>query len=392
MASKRAPAILTARPKFHPCQLATAPRTISTYGYEQAKALTFAEHGEPSKVLKLHGHSISPAHGSLITLRFLASPINPADINQIQGVYPSKPVFTTSLSTSSPIAVGGNEGVAEVIGVGSGVKTVAKGDWVIMKGPSFGTWRTHAQTDESSVFPIADKSGLTPIQAGTVSINPTTAYRMLKYPSSSLQPGEWFIQNGANSGVGRSAIQFGKLWGLKSINVVRDRDSGIEELKKELQELGADVVVTDTELAAPKFKEKVMSWTDEGREPIRLGLNCVGGKTATNLAKYLSPNADMVTYGAMSKQPFALPAAALIFKNINFGGFWVSKWGKENPDARKKTIEEILGLMKEGKFKDTPVDEVKWDHETKGDTLIDAVQGTLEGYRKGKSVFVFGDP
>jgi len=33
---------------------------------------------------------------------------------------------------------------------------------------------------------------------------------------------------------------------------------------------------------------------------------------------------------------------------------------------------------------------LKWEWETKQDGLVDAVQGTLEGYRKGKSVFVFG--
>src|SRR4051812_7326779 len=66
-------------------------RHISAYGYEQAKALTFSDYGDPPAVLSLHSHSISPPHSNLMTLRFLASPINPADINQIQGVYPSKP-------------------------------------------------------------------------------------------------------------------------------------------------------------------------------------------------------------------------------------------------------------------------------------------------------------
>lgn len=40
-----------------------------------------------------------------VRVRYLASPVNPADINQVQGVYPIKP--------SLP-AVGGNEMVGEV--------------------------------------------------------------------------------------------------------------------------------------------------------------------------------------------------------------------------------------------------------------------------------------
>lgn len=365
-------------------------RSISAYGYEQAKALVIKKYGEPKDVLSLHGHSISPAHSNLLTIRFLASPINPADINQIQGTYPSKPTFTTSLGTSDPIAVGGNEGVAEVISAGENVKGVKRGDWVLMKRQGFGTWRTHAQTTEEELVKI-EKEGVTPIQAGTVSVNPCTAYRMLK-AFVPVKEGEWFMQNGANSGVGRAAIQLGRLWGLRSINVVRDRPEGeLQPLKEELRSLGADVVVTDKEVESKEIKDKIAEWTNGGREPIRLGLNCVGGKQVNAMAKQLAPNSALVTYGAMSKQPVTLPTGLLIFKNIRFEGFWVSRWSDQNPKEKKETIEEMLQLYREGKFKDVPVDEIKWDWDTKAETLIDAVADTLEGFRKGKGVFVFGN-
>ncbi|EOD48072.1 putative mitochondrial enoyl protein [Neofusicoccum parvum UCRNP2] len=395
MASRRALLSTAARPFAIPAAAARSPllssqtRCISAYGYEQAKALAFETYGEPQDVLRVHQHSISPAHGDKLTLRFLAAPINPADINQIQGVYPSKPTFTTELSTAKPIAVGGNEGVAEVLSAGAGVKSVQKGDWVIMKQPGFGTWRTHVQTDESNLLKIDDTAGLTPIQVGTVSINPCTAYRMLR-DFADLKEGDWFVQNGANSGVGRAAIQLGRLWGYKSINVIRARPEGTEELKRELKELGADVVVTDEELQAKGFSDQVKEWTNGGRDRVPLGLNCVGGKPATALAKLLTSEGHLVTYGGMSKQPVQLPTALLIFKNIHFDGFWVSKWSKENPDEKKRTVDHVLSLIREGKFKDVPVDEVKWDWDTKQDTLVKAVQGTLGGFRSGKGVFVFG--
>jgi|ERR1711881_159370 len=365
-------------------------RHISAYGYEQAKALTFKKYGEPKDILSLHGHSISPAHSNLLTLRFLASPINPADINQLQGVYPSKPTFTTSLGTSDPIAVGGNEGVAEVISAGDKVKGFKKGDWVIQKTPGFGTWRTHAQTTEDGLLKIENTDGISAVQAGTVSVNPCTAYCMLKN-FSDMQPGDWFIQNGANSGVGRAAIQLGKLWGYKSINVIRDRGEGLDVLKKELQDLGADVVITDAELQSSEIKDKIAEWTNKGREKIKLGLNCVGGKPVGAMAKQLSSEAHLVTYGAMSKQPVMLPTGLLIFKNIHFDGFWVSKWSERNPEEKKTMVHDVLDLYRQGKFRDTPYDEIKWDWDTKGDSLIEAVQGTLDGYRKGKGIFVFGN-
>ncbi|KZF22697.1 NAD(P)-binding protein [Xylona heveae TC161] len=361
------------------------------YGYTQAKALVYSKYGEPKDVLSLHSHSISPAYSNQVTIRFLASPINPADINQIQGVYPSKPALSQAIGTAVPSAVGGNEGVAEVVAAGSGVKSVRRGDWVIMKKTGFGTWRTHAQTDEANLFKIEDKQDLTPLQAGTVSVNPCTAYRMLK-DFVPLQPGDWFIQNGANSGVGRAAIQLGRSWGLKSINVIRDRPGGgVEQMKQDLLDLGADQVVTDTELMERGFSDRVKEWTNAGREKLGLGLNCVGGKNATAVAKVLSPGAHLVTYGAMSKQPVQLPTGLLIFKNISFDGFWVSKWSDAHPDEKYKTVQDILHLTRTGQFKDVPFQEVNWDWDTPLDTLKEAVQGTLEGFRQGKGVFVFGE-
>lgn len=247
------------------------------------------------------------------------------------------------------------------------------------------------QIDESQVLKIEDQGGLNATQVGTVSVNPCTAYRMLRdFVSLDAERGDWFVQNGANSGVGRAAIQLGRLWGYKSINVVRDRP-GVEELKRELGELGATVVVTEEELMAKGFGERVKEWTDGARERVRLGLNCVGGKPASAMAKVLSPEAHMVTYGAMSKQPLQLPAGLLIFKNLVFDGFWVSKWSDANTEEKKRTVEEVLQLTREGKFKDMPVQEVPWNWETKKEEVVEAVQGTLEGFRKGKGVFVFGD-
>lgn len=371
---------------------AIAKRHISVYGYEQASALTFAGHGEPDQVLKLHRHSISPAHGDLVTVKFLASPINPADVNQLQGLYPSKPVFTTSLGTSDPIAVGGNEGVAQVISKGNDVKHLNIGDWVVMQSPTFGTWRTHAQTTIDKLVPIGNHDGISPLQAATVSVNPCTAYRMLK-DFGSLRRGDWFIQNGANSGVGRAAIQFGRLWGYKSINIIRARSSqaSTDKLKQELYDLGADMVVTDAEAMDRSFAENIRQATSDGTEPIRLGLNCVGGRIVNTMCKIMAEGGHMVTYGAMSKQPVTVPAGLLIFKDLTFHGFWVSRWNKTHDGDKVTMIRDVLDLIREGRFKDVPVDAVKWTPDTTQQTLVDAVKGTLEGYRPGKSIFVFED-
>ncbi|KAL9024586.1 MAG: hypothetical protein Q9196_006410 [Gyalolechia fulgens] len=365
-------------------------RHISAYGYTQAKALVYPKHGSPADVLALHTHSISPPHSKLVTLRTLAAPLNPADINQIQGTYPTAPPFTSGFGTAQPSAVPGNEACFEVLSTGSACKDVSKGDWVIPRRTGLGSWRTHVQIDGDKVIKI-NKEGLTAEQVATVSVNPVTAYRMLK-DFMPLREGDWFIQNGANSGVGRAAVQLGKMWGYKSICLIRKRegDEG-KALKQEMLDLGATVVVTDEEIMARDFRERVKEWTNGGREQLKLGLNCVGGDAAMAMAKVLDAGGTTVTYGAMSKSPMRVGAGMLIFKDLRFVGFWVSKWGDSLPDEKKRTIDEILGLIREGKFKDVPMVEVPWSWDTKKEELLDAVQGTLEGFRKGKGIFKFGD-
>lgn len=314
--------------------------------------------------------------------------------------------MTSLIGTSAPSAVPGNEGVFEVVSSGDSTSSqLKKGDWVIPSAQQIGTWRTHAVFDADHLLKV-EKKDLTPTQVATVSVNPCTAYRILReygpaVASKAGQPmrplelggGEWFIQNGANSGVGRAAIQFGKLWGLRSINIVRDRDSSQETdmLQKELRDLGADVVVSESRFLSRDWKDQLAEITRGGREQIGLGLNCVGGKSATALARSLGEGAALVSYGGMSKQPVALPVGLLIFKDIRFVGFWLSKWNQRDVTGRKHMIDDILNLVRLGHIKDVPVDEIRWDWDTEEASLREAVQGTLQGFRKGKGVFVFGD-
>ena len=263
---------------------------------------------------------------------------------------------------------------------------------MIMRNTGFGTWRTHALAEEKHVLKIENQEGLRAIQVGTVSVNPCTAYRMLR-DFEDLKEGDWFIQNGANSGVGRAAIQFGRLWGLRSINVIRDRPSAAETeaLKNELGDLGATKVVTEKELMEQGFSEQVKEWTAGGREPVKVGLNCVGGKPTSAMVKCLSEGGHLVTYGGMAKQPLQLPTGLLIFKDIKFSGFWVSRWSDRHPEEKKRTVETILEWTRRGEFRDVPVQKVDWNWGTEVETLKGAVQGTLEGFRTGKGIFVFGD-
>ena len=207
-----------------------------------------------------------------------------------------------------------------------------------------------------------------------------------------LEEGDWWIQNGANSGVGRAAIQLGKKWGYNSIAVIRSRlGEEVETLKDELRALGATKVVTDEKLQSKNFRDQVHDWTESTHTPLKLALNCVGGEPAMAMAKLLAPGACMVSYGAMSKAPMRVGASTLIFKDLHLAGFWVSRWSDANPEEKQRTVEELLDMMRRGELKDSPTVKVPWEWETEKYVLVVAGQGTLVGFWKGKGVFMFGD-
>lgn len=327
--------------------MSVALRSVGVRFAHTARSIAFATYGPSNEVLQLVQHMLpNPAEGQVL-LKLVAAPINPADRNQIEGVYPSKPTFRKDLGTADPIAIGGNEGVFEV--VESRDPKLQIGEWVVPRIASFGTWTSHRVAESSDLLSLGKPNGLTPVQAATISVNPGTAYRMLS-DFASLEPNDWFIQNGGNSGVGRMAIQLGRLWGYKSISVVRDRRD-IDQLKQELHDLGSDHVVTEEQIADKSIKTIIADWTC-GKPP-KLALNCVGGRSAANVARQVAPGGQLVTYGGMSKQPVSLPTSLYIFKNVVARGFWLTNWNRENPRARQRMLLELADMFRSQELRET---------------------------------------
>jgi len=307
-------------------------------------ALVYSNYGDPEKVISKVETTADVFGKSLIAnqirVKLLASPINPADINTIQGVYALKPPLP---------AVAGNEGCAEVLDVGPEVKHLKPGDWVVPSQPGFGTWRSHALGVEDFFLRI-DKGGMDAAAVSQITVNPPTAYRMLK-DFVTLKPGQTVLQNGANSGVGQNVIQLAKNWGLKTINVIRSREGNQHEaVAAMLKELGADFVVTEEQLRDYDVMGDILKQVPKPQ----LALNCVGGKNATDCMRHLDNGGVMVTYGGMSKLPVAIPTGALIFKDQKFYGYWMTRWTQSRPASdpeRMKMMSEICDLLRSGKLK-----------------------------------------
>lgn len=180
------------------------------------------------------------------------------------------------------------------------------------------------------------------VAAASLTVNPCTAFRMLK-DFVKLQQGDTVIQNGGNSAVGQAVIQLCRIWGLNSVSVVRNRPD-LDELIAYLKKLGASEVLTEEQVRTTTiFKDGCLP------RP-KLALNCVGGKSATEILRHLAPKGQLVTYGAMSRESVTAPNAALIFKDIQFRGYWMARWTTENAKNgnHKKMMDELIALYLDG--------------------------------------------
>jgi trans-2-enoyl-CoA reductase len=324
------------------------------------RRIIFKQTGDPAEVLELEETaSPEPGEGQL-KLRLKAAPINPSDINFIQGVYGIKPELPSTV---------GFEGMATVETAADG-GSLAKGTPVIPL-KSFHTWQEEVVCTEAECLALPD--GIDPEQASMLSVNPMTAYRMLS-DFAELEPGDAIAHNAANSGVGTAVIQLAKHLGLRSINLVR-REECVEELKA----LGADEVVVESDDMTDQLKELA------GRQGVKLALNAVGGESALAVAKILSPGGHHVTYGAMSKKPVTLPNGLLIFKQPHFHGFWLTRWVDSAPVEEVREEYRKLGQLVADGIIRIPVEK-----SFPLDQFQEAVTRAQEEKRQGKILFRMG--
>ncbi len=271
------------------------------------KQLVFKQTGIPGQVLGMETRSLisqAPDPGEVL-VRILAAPINPADLNILEGTYGVRPALPATPGIEGC-------GVVEI----SSSTDFDEGDRVIFLRRS-STWASHASVPGETLYKLP--SGIDPIQAAMLKVNPATAWRLL-HGSGSLEKGAWIVQNVGNSAVGRCVIQLARDLGFRTISFVR-RPNVIHELRA----LGADHVFLDDDVGLAAAKDVL------GGANAALAFNAVGGDSALRLMKLLRESGSHVTYGAMGRKPVTIPNGLLIFRDIQVRGLWVSRWIEHAP-------------------------------------------------------------
>jgi len=221
--------------------------------------LVFQQTGNPADVLALAEFSPRPPAVGEVLVRLLAAPINPADLNTIEGTYGVKPALP---------AVPGVEGCGVV--EASGAADFQPGDRVIFLRRA-STWATHTTVPADALFKVS--ACIDPLQAAMLKVNPATAWRLL-HGFDALGQGDWIVQNLGNSAVGRCVIQLARDLGIRTVSFVRRT-----EVADDLRQLGADHVFSDDDEGLAAAKAAL------GGAKAALAFNAVGGDSALRLMK-----------------------------------------------------------------------------------------------------------
>jgi NADPH:quinone reductase-like Zn-dependent oxidoreductase len=269
------------------------------------KAVQIKSYGDPLEVLEVVDVSepgVPGANEALLGIEIAT--LNKHDLLFIGNALGDGPALPTIV---------GNEGFGRVLAIGRGVENVKVGDCVLAPVLSQ-TWREKMIVPASSLFPLPDGD---PHQFSMLSGNPPTAALILT-EYTQLKPGDWVVQNSANSGVGRSLIAIAKARSLRTINFVRR-----QELLKELQAAGGDIVLVDE----PGAVEEALGRMGDGS--VRLGVDAIGGVATATLVQALSLGGVLVAYAAASGEPMSVNALQLIFKQLQVQGFFLGYFDYE---------------------------------------------------------------
>jgi trans-2-enoyl-CoA reductase len=272
-------------------------------------------HGDPAAVLRVEAHEPGAPGPGQARVRMQFAPVNPADLNLIEGTYGRLPALPATV---------GNEGCGVVEAVGQGVADLRVGDLVRPR-DLVGSW-CGACVAEAGRFTRLP-AGLPPEQAAQLCINPATAWATLDLAPP--PPGGWVLCNAPGSAVARSLAALCAARGLRLACLVRRPGEAPPGC-----------------LEVPEGREAVAMLKPLGAT---LALNQVGGESAVLLAKSLAPLGTLVTVGALARQPTALPGGLVIFAELRSVGLWVSRWYERTPAATVAAmLAELAALMASG--------------------------------------------
>ncbi len=259
------------------------------------KTVIHERFGAPRHVLRIIDTPAEQPGDGEVVVRMEAAAMHIADLRTIEGAGD----FQFPLPRTP-----GFEGIGPIVRVGANVTQYKVGDRVFPPLAS-GTFREEVRGKAAGCMPAPEGDA---VQLSLLTVNGPTAEVLLE-DFAALAPGDWLIQNAANSSCGRYLIRLARIKGVRTVNVVRRA-----EMVDELRELGGDVVLVDGPDLAARVAEAV------GGAPIKVGIDAVAGAATQRIAECLAPGSMVASYGSMSGEPCHLDFYLMFRKDIRLVG------------------------------------------------------------------------
>lgn len=227
--------------------------------------------------LTLQTETLQPPRPDEVCVRVMAIGLNFADIFAMQGLYSATPKGSF---------IPGLEFSGEIVAVGAAVREWKVGDRV-MGATKFGGYVTHLNSHHRYVLPLPDDWSYE--EGAGFLVQGLTAYYALT-ELGNLQQGMTVLIHSAAGGVGILANRICKKYGAYTIGTV-GRAAKVDFLQKE--EAYDHIILRDHD-----FSRKLEQALD-GR-PLRLIMECIGGRILAEGWKALAQMGRMVVYGNAS--------------------------------------------------------------------------------------------
>lgn len=286
------------------------------------RCLHYAANGKPDDVIRIMERPDPVAAPGMVIVELEAVPVHIADLKAIAG--------NLAFIPRGP-GIPGFEGVGRIVALGQGVSGWSIGDRVILP-------MAHGAMQERRAI-VPDQLWRAPdhvpaAQLALVRINLSTAYLLLN-AYVTLRPGDWIIQNAANSNVGGYVAALACARGIGVINVAR-RPAARDAL---LAAGRAEVVVDDRQAIIERCAAL-------GQAP-RLAFDAIGGEATARLGNVVADGGLVLAYGFLAEQSYRIDYADAMFRDVRLRAMMTDRaterLGAEGQARMVESLERFIG-------------------------------------------------
>ncbi len=270
-----------------------------------------------------------------VLVKMLAAPVNPSDLVYLLGKYGLEP---------NNGAYVGFEGCGVIIKANAGLY----GKWLVGKRVALsaqpgidGLWAEYAITKANYCLPV--RKDISDIQAATIIVNPCTSVCLVE--RAKALKSKAIVINAAASQVGKGAIRYAKMLGIKTIATVRSKAN-----IKVLQQLGAEQVLLTSD---ENYPEQLKSYCYQYQAKVLL--DAVADTDTAMALKAMPKGSTAIVYGRLTEihDPIGgkFGVADMIFREMKIEGFWLANYiAKANPLQVLLLSTKVQKLFAQGVF------------------------------------------